>query len=296
MSIDEALDSALGRSSSDSAPKSEMSPRRMSIVTKCAIVWLGLVALLALLADVLPLADPEDTLAGRPLTGFSSTNWLGTDQIGRDLLSRTIFGARVSLVVGIAAVLVSSVVGGLIGLLSGYLRGRVDRITTFLVDVLLAFPALLLAVSVVAFTDSRGPATVIGAIALISLGPTVRIVRGLTMTVSQREFVLASRALGARSMRIVLRELLPNVLPSIYALAVVAVAGAMVAEGGLAYLNLSVAPPTPTWGGMMASGILKLDRSLLPALVPAGAMFLTVLSLALVGDHVQQMNARTQAL
>lgn len=276
--------------------EASISSSRMSIPTKIAMVWIGVVTLLAVLADVLPLADPEDTLAGKPMSGLSAHNLLGTDQIGRDLLARTIFGARVSLVVGVAAVLVSSVVGGMIGLLAGYLRGNVDRTTSFVVDVLLAFPALLLAVSVVAFTDSRGPMTVIGAIALISLGPTIRIVRGLTMTVSQREFVLASRALGARSLRIVTRELLPNVLPSIYALAVVAVAGAMVAEGGLAYLNLSVAPPTPTWGGMMASGILKLDRSLLPALVPAGAMFLTVLSLALVGDHVQQVNARTRAL
>lgn len=280
----------------DTAPVTDVATVKMSFLTRCALVWLGAITLLAVLADFLPLADPENTLAGRPMSGISRHNWLGTDQIGRDLLSRTIFGARVSIIVGIASVLVSSVVGGLIGLLSGYLRGNVDRVTTFLIDVLLAFPALLLAVSVVAFTDSRGPATVIGAIALISLGPTVRIVRGLTLTLSQREFVLASRALGARSLRIVLRELLPNILPSIYALAVVAVAGAMVAEGGLAYLNLSVAPPTPTWGGMMASGILKLNRSLLPALVPAGAMFLTVLSLALVGDHVQSATSRTRAL
>jgi peptide/nickel transport system permease protein len=249
-------------------------------------------SLLALLADFLPLADPKNTHAGEPLSAPSWHNWLGTDQLGRDLFARSVYGARVSIVVGIAAVLLSCLVGGCIGLVAGYFRRNTDSFIMFFVDVLLAFPALLLAVSIVAFTDSRGPMTVIFAIALIYLGPTVRIVRGLAIGVGKNDFVLAARSLGARHSRVIRREILPNVLPSVLSLAIVAIAGAMVAEGGLAYLNLSVAPPTPTWGAMMASSVGKLDRSIYPAVVPAGALFLTVLALTVIGDHLQQRGNR----
>jgi len=265
---------------------------RLPVVNIVAIVWLIGLSLLALLADFLPIADPKNTHAGVPLSAPSWHNWLGTDQLGRDLLARTVYGARVSIVVGIAAVLLSCLVGGCIGLVAGYFRRHTDMVIMFFVDVLLAFPALLLAVSIVAFTDSRGPITVIFAIALIYLGPTVRIVRGLTINVGKNDFVLAARALGSKNSRIIRHEILPNVLPSVLSLAIVAIAGAMVAEGGLAYLNLSVAPPTPTWGAMMASSVGKLDRSIYPAVVPAVAMFLTVLALTVIGDHLQQRGNR----
>jgi peptide/nickel transport system permease protein len=265
---------------------------RLPVSNLIAIGWLIALSLVALFADVLPFADPKDTRAGKPLSGPSWHNWLGTDQLGRDLFSRSVYGARVSIVVGIAAVLLSCVVGGCVGLFAGYSRRRADTVIMFLVDVLLAFPALLLAVSIVAFTNSRGPVTVVFAIALIYLGPTVRIVRGLTLNVGKNDFVLAARAIGSKNSRVIRREILPNVLPSILSLAIVAIAGAMVAEGGLAYLNLSVAPPTPTWGAMMASGVSKLDRSVYPAVVPAGAMFLTVLALTVIGDHLQQRGNR----
>ncbi len=265
---------------------------RLPVSNFIAIGWLIALSLVALFADVLPFADPKDTRAGKPLSGPSWHNWLGTDQLGRDLFSRSVYGARVSILVGIAAVLLSCVVGGCIGMFAGHSRRRADTVIMFIVDVLLAFPALLLAVSIVAFTNSRGPVTVVFAIALIYLGPTVRIVRGLTLNVGKNDFVLAARAIGSKNSRVIRREILPNVLPSILSLAIVAIAGAMVAEGGLAYLNLSVAPPTPTWGAMMASGVSKLDRSVYPAVVPAAAMFLTVLALTVIGDHLQQRGNR----
>lgn len=254
--------------------------------------WLVLLTTAAVLADVLPLYDPTDTKAGIPLSIPTSQNWLGTDSIGRDLLSRTIYGARVSLVVGIAAVLLSAVAGGAIGLVAGYVRRWFETGSTFVADVLMAFPTMLLAASIVAFTDSRGMGVVVLAIALIYLGPTIRIVRAITLSFATREFVLAARSLGAKHGRVIGREILPNVLPTLLSMTVVAIAGAIVAEGGLAYLNLSVAPPTPTWGGMIAAGKPSLDTSLYPVLVPGAALFLTVLSLTIIGDAIQKRQGR----
>lgn len=265
---------------------------RIGISVWCSMAWLALLTLAAIFADLLPLYDPSDTRAGIPLSVPTSQNWLGTDALGRDLLSRTIYGARVSIIVGISAVLLSSVVGGLIGMIAGYFKRKVETVTLFAADVLMAFPTLLLAASIVAFTDSRGLVTVVLAIALIYLGPTIRIVRALTLSVSNREFVLAARSLGATNRRIIRREIMPNVIPTLTSMMVVAVAGAIVAEGGLAYLNLSVAPPTPTWGAMIAAGQPTLDESLYPVLVPGGALFLTVLSLTLIGDAIQKRQSR----
>lgn len=257
-----------------------------------AAAWLVLLTVSALLADVLPLFDPADTRAGIPLSIPTGQNLLGTDQLGRDLLSRTVHGARVSITVGISAVLLSSVVGGFIGLVAGYRRRSFEQVSLFSADVLMAFPTMLLAASIVAFTDSRGLLTVVLAIALIYLGPTIRIVRALTLSIANRDFVLAARSLGASNARVMRREVLPNVVPTLLSMMIVAVAGAVVAEGGLAYLNLSVAPPTSTWGSMIAAGKPKITDSLYPVLIPGGALFLTVLSLTLIGDAVQKRHAR----
>ena len=262
-----------------------------------AVGWLAALSLAAFFADLLPLADYKDTKAGEPLTGFSPTNLLGTDSLGRDLLSRVVYGARVSILVGIGAVILSSVVGGMIGLLAGYFRGKSEKAIMFFTDVLLAFPALLLAIGVVTFTQSRGPLTVVGVIALIYLGPTIRLVRGLTISVREREYILIARALGAKNARIIFREVMPNVIPALLSIAVVAVAGAIVAEGGLAYLNLSVAPPAPTWGSMMAAGVGRvMKQSLYPSLVPASVMFLTVFSLMFIGDRLQERNQTRESV
>lgn len=266
--------------------------QRWGIAVWLSVAWLAALGLAALLADWLPLYDPADTRAGIPLSIPTAQNWLGTDQLGRDLLSRTIYGARVSLVVGLAAVVLSSVVGGAIGIVAGFLQRRVEAVTLFAADVLMAFPSLLLAASIVAFTDSRGLVTVVLVIALLYLGPTIRIVRATTLNVVNREYVTAARALGARPGRIIRREILPNVVPISMSLAIVAVAGAIVAEGGLAYLNLSVAPPTPTWGSMIAAGKPKIDESLYPVLVPGLALFFTVLALTLIGDAIQKRQGR----
>ena len=265
---------------------------RWGVAVWLSVGWLVVLALAAIFADALPLYDPADTRAGIPLSIPTSQNWLGTDQLGRDLLSRTIYGARVSLVVGLAAVVLSSLVGGAIGVLAGYLQRTVEAVSLFTADVLMAFPSFLLAASIVAFTDSRGLLTVVLVIALLYLGPTIRIVRATTLSYANREFVTAARSLGATSGRVIRREIVPNVVPTTLSLAIVAIAGAIVAEGGLAYLNLSVAPPTPTWGSMIAAGKPKIDQSLYPVLVPGLALFLTVLALTLIGDAIQKRQGR----
>lgn len=276
----------------DTPPADDPTRRGYGPVVWIAAGWLVLLTAGALLADVLPLYDPADTRAGIPLSIPTAQNLLGTDQLGRDLLARTVHGARVSITVGISAVLLSSIVGGFIGLVAGYRRRSFEQVSLFSADVLMAFPTMLLAASIVAFTDSRGLLTVVLAIALIYLGPTIRIVRALTLTIANRDFVLAARSLGASNARVMRREVLPNVVPTLLSMMIVAVAGAVVAEGGLAYLNLSVAPPTSTWGSMIAAGKPKITDSLYPVLIPGGALFLTVLSLTLIGDAVQKRHAR----
>lgn len=279
----------LDESLTDSEPALK---NRLGVSAWLAIGWLTVLVVCAVFADLLPLADPADTKAGIPLSVPTAQNPLGTDALGRDLLSRVVYGARVSIVVGISAVLLSAVVGGAIGMVAGYFRRKVEATTLFAADVLMAFPTLLLAASIVAFTDSRGILTVVLAIALIYLGPTIRLVRALTLTLTNREFVLAARSLGATDRRIIFREVMPNVLPTVSSMMVVAVAGAIVAEGGLAYLNLSVPPPTPSWGAMIAAAQPTLDDSLYPMLAPGGALFLTVLSLTLIGDAIQKRQSR----
>jgi peptide/nickel transport system permease protein len=268
----------------------------LGLATWLSLAWIAIIVGVAILADLLPIADPTDTRAGIPLSVPTRQNPLGTDHLGRDLLSRTIHGARVSLVVGVAAVLLSSLFGGAIGVCAGYFRRKMEAVTLFGADVLMAFPTLLLAAAIVAFSQSRGIVTVVLVIALIYLGPTIRLVRAVTLSISTREFVTAARALGATNRRVIVRELVPNVVPTLYALMVVAVAGAVVAEGGLAYLNLSVAPPTSTWGGMIAAGRPRLDESLYPILAPGGALFLTVLAFTIVGDTIQKRQNRAVEL
>lgn len=264
----------------------ERAQRRLGLMFWLSVGWIVLIAAAAALADVLPLPDPTDPGIAAARSGVGEERLLGTDSLGRDMLSRTIYGARVSLVVGFTAIAAGLVVGGSVGLLAGYFRGRFEAILMGTVDVLLAFPALVLALALVSFL---GPSigTVTLAIAVLSVAPIARIIRASTLTYSQREFVLAARTLGAKSRRIVLSELLPNVLPAALSFALVAVAVAIVAEGALAFLGLSVPAPQPTWGSMINEGRTVLQQAPHISFVPSAAMFLTVLSLNFAGDSLR---------
>lgn len=249
--------------------------------------WFALVVVLAVLAPVLPLKS-DTAPVGRPRQAPNAEFWFGTDMIGRDIFSRVVWGARISLVVGFASIVLGLVIGGAMGIVAGYFKRRSESVIMGMVDVLLAFPALLLALTIVSFRDDRSVANVVLAIGIVSIAPIARLVRASTLVYSQREFVTAARAIGASNWRIISREILPNVMLPVLSFSIIGVAVAIVAEGGLAFLGLSVAPPTPTWGGMINDGRAQLATYPYMSLIPCLVMFLTVLSLNLAGDRIRE--------
>jgi peptide/nickel transport system permease protein len=249
--------------------------------------WFSLVAILALLAPVLPLDDPS-LPAGAPRQSPNAEFWFGTDMLGRDIFSRVIWGGRVSLVVGFASILLGLAIGGTIGVLAGFFKRRTETVLMGSMDVLLAFPSLLLALVIVSFTGDSSITNVVLAIGIVSIAPVARLVRASTLVFSEREFVTAARSLGASNGRIITREILPNVMLPVLSFAIIGIAVAIIAEGGLAFLGLSVPPPTPTWGGMINDGRAQLDTYPYMSLIPCFVMFLTVLSLNLAGDRIRE--------
>jgi peptide/nickel transport system permease protein len=253
----------------------------------CA-VWLGLVTLGAALAPWLPLDDPKVTdfsvLKNNAPPGTAG-HLLGTDQNGFDILSRIVWGGRVSLVVAFGVLALGMTVGGSIGLVAGFARGRVEALLMGVVDILLAFPALILLIAIVAFMGADLQNIVLG-ISLVSIPAFARIARATTLTFASRDFVLAARASGATSRRILVREILPNVFLPLLAFGLLIVAIAIVAEGSLAFLGLT-SQETISWGGMINGGrrALQQDNVAHTSLIPAFVMFVTVLSVNFLGDR-----------
>ncbi|HXM56202.1 MAG TPA: ABC transporter permease [Candidatus Dormibacteraeota bacterium] len=268
------------------SPEPAYVERRLGAGFWVSIVWVGLVIAAAVLAGLLPLQDPTAIGHNAPRLGPTAGHLLGTDELGRDLLARVVYGARTSLIVGFASIAFGIVVGGALGLVAGYYGGRLDAAINGLSTVLLAFPALIFLLTVVTFLG-QNLFDVTLTLGVLSVAPIARIIRANTLVYANREFVLAARALGARNRRILVREILPNVLPSALAFSLVAVAVVIVAEGALSFLGLSVRPPTPTWGGMIAEGGQVLAQDALVALWPSLAMFATVLALNFAGDKLQ---------
>ncbi len=278
---------------------------RLGIMGWLCLGWLTLVVLSAVLAPWLPIPDPDEqtaSLARQP--PLTAGHLLGGDGLGRDLFSRIIWGARTSLLLGVASVLIGLLVGGLLGLMAGYFRGRTDSVLTGVFDVLLSFPALILALTLVtAFatgdgvTSTRRMITLILALGLVSVPVLARITRGSTLAWSEREFVTAARALGARNREIMTREVLPNVLPAMFSIALLGVAVVIVAEGGLSVLGVGVQLPTPSWGNIIAEGRSDLRDAPHIVLWPTLVIFLTVFALNYLGDIVRtRFDVRESAL
>jgi peptide/nickel transport system permease protein len=255
-------------------------------------VGLGLVLLivvLALLTPVLPLRDPNITTPARRLSGAGVNGYLlGSDQLGRDLLSRLLWGARVSIAVASIAAAVAFIGGGVIGLLAGFYGGLVDNVLMRLIDVLMAFPYVLLAIALVA---ALGPGLLnaLIAIAVVNISFYARGVRAAVMVVRRMAYIEAARALGASDRRIMLREVLPSIAPPLLVFVTLNVGALIVETAGLSFIGLGAQPPTADWGTMLADGRQFMMTSPHVAAIPGVAVLVLVWGLNMVGDGLRDM-------
>ncbi|HEX9125957.1 MAG TPA: ABC transporter permease [Methylomirabilota bacterium] len=257
---------------------------------------LGFVALLAVLAVVAPwvVQDPErqslrTRLKPPTLEGADGRpHFLGTDHLGRDVLARVIFGSRVSLVVGMSAVIVGGLIGSALGLTAGYRGGRVDAVIMTVADAQLAFPFVLLAIGIIAVLGPSFP-TLVVVIGLSGWVSYARILRAQVLVLRGREFVEAIRALGGSGMRVVLRHVLPNVLASLVVVATLELARSIVLEATLSFLGLGIQPPTPSWGGMIQEGRDYLDSAWWISTWPGVVLMITSIVISRTGDWLRDV-------
>jgi len=257
------------------------------MMVKAGGIIVVLAIALALAGPVLSPYDASHQDLPRRLEGPSLQHPFGLDELGRDILTRIASGARISLLVGLAVVSVSSLAGMFFGSIAGYFGGRVDDVISRVIDVLMAFPGILLAIALVAVL---GPSLVNVVLALSVIGWVgyARLVRGQALRAREFEFVQAARALGAGSPRIVLRHVLPTAFPSVVVQATLGMAGAIIAEASLSFLGLGVQPPTPSWGTMLDAGRAHLFDAPHLTLFPGGAIALLVLGFNFLGDGLRE--------
>ena len=281
-----------------SAPKSVAinfdRPRRRSMFAirmlrnRMVLFWVIVLLLLVISAVFAPLVAPQDPLeqSADLLEPPSREHLFGTDELGRDILSRVIFGARISLTVGFVAVAMAGVVGTIVGLLAGYSGGSVDSIAMRIVDVLLAFPGIILAILIMA---TLGPSlvNVMVAVGISAIPWYARTVRAATLVVKETDYVLAVRALGATAPRIMVRHILPNVVTPVIVLATIGIAGAILAISGLSFIGLGAQPPSPEWGSMLSQARIYLQRAWWITTFPGLAIMISVLAINIVGDALR---------
>ncbi|RBY84395.1 ABC transporter permease [Blastococcus sp. TF02A-26] len=286
-----------GGALAESVPSEPVVPvvrRRRSLSVGLSYTWLALVVVLAALVPLLPVSD-FDIAAGPPRTSpaFGELDLLlGTDNFGRSILSRVLYGGRVSLVVGLIAGMAAFVIGTFLGLLAGYFGRWVDAVITYVTDALLAFPPLILLLSISAVTKPSLFTLTVG-LTILVIPSFVRLSRANTIAWRSREFVRAARNMGATSPRIIRREILPNVLPTVASYLPLVIASLIVAEGSLSFLGLGIPAPTPSWGGMISDGKDSLNDAAYLVLVPSVVVFLTVFALNQIGDSLRARFDRT---
>ena len=282
-----------GPASFDGVPSHEAVPRsavlRRLLRRPAAAIGLAVIVLFVLVALCASWIAPYDPIA----TSFaavrkapSAGHWFGTDEIGRDVLSRVVFGARASLLAGVVSVLISLSIGVPVGLLAGYAGGTTDMLISRITDALLACPFLILAIALAAFL---GPSLTNAMIAIgISATPVfIRLTRGTTLAVKAEDFVLAARAIGNAPWRVAIRHVLPNIVPPLLVQATLAIAAAVIAEASLSFLGLGQQPPQPSWGSMLNTAKNYIDNAPWMAIWPGVSIFLLVLSFNLVGDGLR---------
>jgi peptide/nickel transport system permease protein len=257
---------------------------RHNPLASTGVVLVTIFVVCALFARWISPQDPAHIELPTRLAGPSSIHWCGTDELGRDILSRLIFGARISMLVGSCVVAASLALGLLVGSIAGYYGGRIDRFVNVVVmNAFLSFPGILLAIAFVAF---RGPG-IFNLVLALSLGGWVgyaRLVRAQVLAAREREFVEAARALGASDLRVIVRHILPNIIQPIIVQAAIGMAGAILAEATMSFLGLGVPPPTASWGAMLNDGRAHLFDAPHLVIFPALAVMLAVLSFNFIGD------------
>jgi peptide/nickel transport system permease protein len=284
--------------------------KEMPILVKLGTIWIILIFAGAIYAQLdvrvfngsLPLADPNLQLNGfNPATGEFGTaepleapSWahlLGTDALARDSFSRAVHGSYVSVIVAIVSVTCGVMIGGLLGSLVGFVRGKTETGLMALIDVLLAFPALVLLLALISIFEVRDLFVISFVIGVLSIPAYMRVSRANSLAISNREFVMAAQAIGTKKRTILWREIIPNVMPTLIAYAMVAAAGVIVVEGALSFLGLSVQLPTPTWGNMINQARRDIKVSFGQVLYPALFLTFTVLALNQVGDFFQRRSS-----
>jgi peptide/nickel transport system permease protein len=256
------------------------------MMLRLGAVIVGIAAAAALLGPFVAPWDPYAQELALRLAGPTSGHLFGLDELGRDILSRLLVGARISLLVGLAVVSVSSSVGIMMGSIAGYYGGRIDQLISRVMDVLLAFPGILLAIALVAVL---GPSltNVILALSVIGWVGYARLVRAQVLRIRELEYVQAARALGAKTPRILLRHVIPATLPTVIVQGTLGMAGAIIAEASLSFLGLGVQPPTPSWGTMLDAGRSHLFDAPHLTLFPGLAIALLVLGFNFLGDGLR---------
>lgn len=257
-----------------------------SLLFPLASGWLVIVVVMCVVGPWLPFIDDPDARNADAISqGPSWDHWFGTASFGQDVFARVLVGGRISLFVGFMVTFIGIVGGGLLGLLAGYLRGWVDSVVRVIINVTLSVPALLLVIFIVSI---RGQSllNVILAVSLLAVPALARIVRASTLQVADRDFVKAARVLGVKKLSILLREVLPNVMPTLVSFSFLTFGIILVAEGSLSFLGLSVEAPTITWGSIIGEGRIQFSETPHMVFLPGLVLFLTVLALNFVGDHL----------
>lgn len=249
--------------------------------------WIGLNLFGAIFANVLPLQNPLYQNYTSINAGPSLHHLFGTDDIGRDIFSRVVYGSRISITAGIGAMIIGFGVGAPLGMLTAYRRGRFDTMVTTVMYALLAFPGIVATIAVLSFWVPRDLFKIIVVIGVASIPIIYRIIRAATLSVASRDFVVAAKVQGASDRRILFKELLPNVAPILISFLLIGVATVVTIEGALAFLGLSVNPPTPSWGNMINEARTVMAQNPWLVIFPSVAICLFLLSLNFIGDRLR---------
>ena len=249
--------------------------------------WIALNVLAAILANILPLKSPNFEDFNNINVGPGLHHLFGTDDLGRDIFSRVVYGSRVSIAVGVGAMIIGFGIGAPLGMLAAFRRGRFDTFFTTIMYVLLAFPAIIATIAVLSFWTPRSLVKIIVVIGLASVPLVYRVIRTATLSVATKDYIIAAKVQGATDRRILVKELLPNIAPIGVSFLLIGIATVITLEGALAFLGLSVNPPTPSWGNMINEARTVLAQNPYLVIFPSAALCLFLLCLNFIGDRLR---------